>query len=71
MDVFKFGFKQWKRHLPLDILTKLLSFIALTADLLLPMLTAIFINHIIQEQAVDHKNFFSFLLTGEYGEMHT
>lgn len=71
MDVFKFGFRQWKRHLPLDILTKLLSFVALTADLLLPMLTAIFINHIIQEQAVDHKNFFSFLLTGEYGEMHT
>lgn len=71
MDVFKFGFRQWKRHLPLDILTKLLSFVALTADLLLPMLTAIFINHIIQEQAVDHKNFFSFLLIGEYGEMHT
>ncbi len=71
MDVFKFGFKQWKRHLPLDILTKLLSFAALTADLMLPLLTAIFINHIIQEQAADPKNFFSFLLDGSYGEMHT
>ena len=49
MDVFKFGFKQWKKHLPLDILTKLMSFTALTADLMLPLLTAMFINHIIKD----------------------
>ena len=51
MEVFKFGFRQWKKHLPLDILTKLLSFTALTADLLLPLITAMFINHVIKEEA--------------------
>jgi len=71
MDVFKFGFRQWKKHLPLDILTKILSFIALTADLLLPLLTAVFINHIIQEKPAEEDNFFSFLLNGDYGKIHT
>ena len=50
MEVFKFGFRQWKKRLALDILTKLLSFTALTADLLLPLLTAMFINYIIKEE---------------------
>lgn len=71
MDVFKFGFSHWKKYLPLDILTKLMSCIALTADLLLPMVTAMFINHIIKDNAPDNDSFFSFLLTGEYGEVHT
>ena len=71
MDVFKFGFKQWKKHLALDVLTKLLSFTALTADLLLPLLTAMFINHVIKEEAPEEGGVFSFLLSGKYGEVHS
>ncbi|MBR6478544.1 MAG: ABC transporter ATP-binding protein, partial [Lachnospiraceae bacterium] len=71
MEVFKFGFRQWKKHLPLDILTKLLSFTALTADLLLPLLTAMFINHVIKEEAPEEGGVFSFLLSGKYGEVHS
>ena len=71
MEVFKFGFKQWKKYLPLDVLTKLLSFTALTADLLLPMLTAMFINHVIKEEAPEEGGVFSFLLSGKYGEVHS
>ena len=71
MEVFKFGFKQWKKYLPLDILTKLLSFTALTADLLLPLLTAIFINHVIKEETPEQNGVFSFLLSGKYGEVHS
>lgn len=71
MEVFKFGFKQWKKYLPLDILTKLLSFAALTADLLLPLLTAMFINHVIREEKPEQGNVFSFLLSGKYGEVHS
>lgn len=70
MGVFKFGFKQWKKHLPLDILTKLLSFTALTADLMLPLLTAMFINHIIKDKPAG-KGVFSFLLSGRYGAIHS
>ena len=71
MEVFKFGFRQWKKYLPLDILTKLLSFTALTADLLLPLLTAIFINHVIKEETPEQDGVFSFLLSGKYGEVHS
>ncbi|MBO4399663.1 MAG: ABC transporter ATP-binding protein [Lachnospiraceae bacterium] len=70
MDVFKFGFKQWKKLLPLDILTKLMSFTALTADLMLPLLTAMFINHIIKDNPAG-DGIFSFLLSGKYGEIHS
>lgn len=33
MDVLKFGFKYWKRNLGLSLLGKLMSCIALSADL--------------------------------------
>ena len=71
MEVFKFGFRQWKKYLPFDVLTKLLSFAALTADLLLPLLTAMFINHVIREEEPEQGNVFSFLLSGKYGEVHS
>ena len=70
MGVFKFGFRQWKRHLPLDILTKLMSFAALTADLMLPLLTAMFINYVIKDNPAE-DGVFSFLLSGKYGEIHS
>lgn len=71
MDVLKFGFKYWKRNLPWSILIKILSMAALTADLLLPMLTAMFINHVIDDKEPEEKGIFSFLLSGRYGEIHT
>ena len=71
MGVFQFGFRQWKKYLPLDILTKLMSFAALTADLLLPLLTAMFINYVIREEEPEQGNVFSFLLSGKYGEVHS
>ncbi len=71
MDVLKFGLKHYKRNIPLMIVAIAMSFLGLTADLLLPMLTALFINLIIQTEAVDSSNIFSFLLNGKYGEVHT
>ncbi|MCR4945444.1 MAG: ABC transporter ATP-binding protein/permease [Lachnospiraceae bacterium] len=71
MEVFKFGFRQWKKYLPFDILTKLLSFTALTADLLLPLLTAMFINYVIKDETPEQSGIFSFLLSGKYGAVHS
>lgn len=71
MEVFKFGFRHWKKYLPLDILTKLMSIIALTADMLIPLITAMFINYVIQSHPPKEGEFFGFLLTGKYGEIHT
>ena len=71
MDVFKFGYKYWKRNLGLSLLGKLMGCIALSADLMLPMLTAMFINYVVQDNAVEDNNIFSFMLSGKYGEVHS
>lgn len=71
MDVLKFGWKYWKRNFPSAVVTTLMSLAALTADLLLPLLTAMFINYVIQDNAVEQEDLFSFLLDGSYGAVHT
>lgn len=72
MDVLKFGFRYWKRNLGWSILAKLMSAAALAADLLLPLLTAMFINYIIDsKKASQEKGIFSFLLNGRYGSVHS
>ena len=72
MDVLKFGFKYWKRNLGWSILAKIMSCIALSADLMLPMLTAMFINYVIQENSPSEENgIFAFMLDGRYGEIHS
>lgn len=71
MDVFKFGLKYWKRNLGWSLLGKLMSCVALGANLMLPMLTAMFINYVIQSNEVEDDNIFSFMLSGKYGEIHS
>ena len=71
MEVLKFGFQYWKCNLGLAILSVLMSFAGLAADLMLPMITALFINHVIKQEPVDEDNIFSFMLSGKYGEVHT
>lgn len=71
MDVLKFGFKYWKRNLGWSILAKVMSFVALGADLMLPMLTAMFIDYVIGSSEVTGEGIFSFMLNGKYGEVHT
>lgn len=71
MDVLKFGFRYWKRNLGWSIVTMAMSVIALVADLLLPMITALFVDYVIKDSAVQNDNIFSFMLSGKYGEVHT
>lgn len=71
MDVLKFGFHYWKRNLGFSIMTQIMSFIALGADLLLPMLTALFIDYVIKASDVTDDNLFSFMLDGSHGQVHT
>ncbi|MCD8118249.1 MAG: ABC transporter ATP-binding protein/permease [Lachnospiraceae bacterium] len=71
MEVFKFGFRYWKRNLAPAILAIVMSLLALTADLILPMITAVFINHIIQSEPAEEDEFFAFLLDGSFGEIHS
>lgn len=71
MDVFKFGMHYWKRHLPIDILNKLLSCVILGADLCFPMLTSLFIDYCILDNTPQADTMFSFLLTKKYGAVHS
>ena len=56
MDVIKFGFRYWKRNLALSILAKLMSGLALTADLLLPMITALFVDYVIKDSKIQQES---------------
>lgn len=71
MEVLKFGLSYWKKYLPAAIFIQLLSFIALTCDLLIPMISEMFIDYIIRSDKPDEENIFSFMLSGKYGEIHT
>ena len=71
MEVFKFGLRYWKPYAPFALLGKLMSCVALGADLMLPMVTALFINNCIQDNPGDDSNLFSFMLSGKYGEIHS
>lgn len=73
METLKYGLRYWKRNLPLAILTQLISFVAIIADLMIPMIAGILLNYIIRGEKVEEGagGVFSFLLTGEYGQVQT
>ncbi|MBQ9700885.1 MAG: ABC transporter ATP-binding protein [Lachnospiraceae bacterium] len=73
METLKFGFKYWKRTVPFAVLTQLISYVAIIADLMIPMLSGILLNHIIfgKEVTEGSGGIFGFLLTGKYGEVQT
>ncbi len=73
MKTLKFGLKYWRRNIPLAVLTQLISFVAIIADLMIPMLSGFLLNYIIKGISFDEADggIFSFLLTGEYGKVQT
>lgn len=73
METLKFGFKYFRKSMPLAILAEVMSFIGLFAELMLPLLSGILIDFVIRQGEVkeDSGGIFHFLLTGKYGEVHT
>jgi len=73
METFRFAYKYFRKNLPAAIFAELLSLIGIGAELLLPMLTAILIDHVIKADAVTPESggMFSFLLDGRFGDVHT
>ncbi|MFG6393220.1 MAG: ABC transporter ATP-binding protein/permease [Lachnospiraceae bacterium] len=71
MEVLKFGLRYWKKYLPAAVFIQLLSFIALTCDLLIPMISEMLIDYVIRSDTPDQANIFSFMLSGRYGNVHT
>ena len=73
MDTLKFGYKYWKRNMPGMIMTQIISFLAIIADLMIPMLSGILLNYIIKGEKIEDGagGVFSFLLDGSFGEVQT
>ena len=73
METFKFSLKYWKKYLPFATLAQLISFVAITADLLLPLLAGMLLNYIIKGETVREGDggIFSFILDGTHGKVQT
>ncbi|MBE5884433.1 MAG: ABC transporter ATP-binding protein [Lachnospiraceae bacterium] len=73
METLKFGFKYFRKSMPIAILAEILSFLGIFAELLLPLLSGMLIDFVIQKGEVTEESggMFHFLLTGKYGEVHT
>ncbi len=73
METLKFGYKYFRRNMPIAIAAELLSFVGIFMDLMLPMLSAILVDYIIKDTPVteDSGKLFHFLLTGKFGPVHS
>ena len=73
METLKFGFKYWKKNLPMAIFAQLIGFAAIIADLMIPMLSGILLNYIIKGVPMEKGagGVFSFLLDGSFGGVQT
>ncbi len=73
METLKFGYKYFKKSMPIAILAEALSFLGIYAELLLPLLSGMLIDFCIQKGQVTEESggMFHFLLTGKFGAVHS
>lgn len=73
METLKFGYKYFRKSMPMAILAELMSWLGIFAELMLPLLSGILIDFVIRKGEVKEESggVFHFLLTGKYGETHT
>ncbi len=69
MSVFRFGMGYWKKYVPLSLLSKLFSLIAILCDLALPLLSAGIIDYVISYNSASpaDEGILQFLFTGDFG----
>ena len=73
METLKFGFRYFKKSMPVAILAELCSFLGIYAELLLPLLSGMLIDFVIQSGTVTEESggMFHFLLSGRFGSVHS
>lgn len=73
MNTFAYGMRYWKKHIPCAVFCQILGFLAIALDLLLPLLSALFVDYLLTSNGVmsGEKSVFSFLVTGKYGKAQT
>lgn len=73
METFRFGYRYFKKNILVAILAEILSFLGILSELLLPLLSGILIDFVIQKGEVreDSGGIFHFLLSGRFGKPRT
>ena len=75
MNAFGYGMRYWKKRLPCAVFCQLIGYIGLSIDLLLPLLSAMFVDYILDynpaDQLASGAGIFSFLINGRFGEPKT
>lgn len=71
MDVMRFGYKYWRRNMPMAVFAQILSFIALLAELFIPIVQEMLVDYVIFDDVAVSNGMFSFMLSGRYGDIHT
>lgn len=71
MEVLKFGLHYWKKKIPFVVITQIFSFAALVADLMIPLISEMFIDYVICENEPDQTGLFAFVLDGTHGAVHS
>ncbi len=72
MSVFAYGMRYWKKHVPCAVFCQVLGFLAIALDLLLPLLSALFVDYILTDEGVGTDGgLFAFLVNGRFGEPQT
>ena len=73
METLRFGYRYFKKNIFVAILAEALSFLGILSELLLPLLSGILIDFVIQKGEVqeDSGGIFHFLLSGRFGEPRT
>ena len=69
--VFAYGMRRyWKKRMPCAVFCQVIGFIAIVLELLLPLLSALFVDFILTADGVD-GGIFSFLVDGRFGQPQT
>jgi ATP-binding cassette subfamily B protein len=73
VETFKFGYKYFKKDLFISLAAEIMSFTGIYTELLLPLLSGILIDFVINSEKVEDKSggVFHFLLTGRFGSVHS
>ncbi len=75
MNAFGYGMRYWKKRVPCAVFCQLIGYIGIIIDLLLPLLSAMFVDYILDynpaEQVAAGAGIFSFLVNGRFGEPQT